>query len=234
MSQPLVSITDDPTREVLGGWNLGADPEPGHQQADSLMALPASTAGPARSVAAAVGRALGTVEPPAPYQDFQIGVSTTGPDDSLFGPGATGPRSIPSPVPAPVSVSVPSTGAGARAATAAPPRPGEVVGGFRIVTELGRGAFARVYLAEQIELGNRPVALKVSRAEGDEPQMLARLQHTHIVPIHSVHDDPETGLRLLCMPYLGGANLAQVLEAAGARVVRRPRPAEPGHRRSTR
>ncbi len=42
-----------------------------------------------------------------------------------------------------------------------------------------------------------------------------RLQHTHIVPVHSVCDDPKTGLRVLCMPYFGGANLAQVLDAAG-------------------
>jgi serine/threonine protein kinase/tetratricopeptide (TPR) repeat protein len=84
---------------------------------------------------------------------------------------------------------------------------------------LGRGAFGRVYLATQAELGDRPVALKVSKALGDEPKNLARLQHTHIMPIHSVHDDPETGLRLMCMPYVGGANLSQVLETAGARVV---------------
>src|SRR5262249_42784895 len=38
--------------------------------------------------------------------------------------------------------------------------------------------------------------------------------HAHIVPIHSVHDDPATGLRLLCMPFFGGANLAQLLEQA--------------------
>jgi serine/threonine protein kinase/Tfp pilus assembly protein PilF len=96
-----------------------------------------------------------------------------------------------------------------------PPKPGDVLSGFRLVSELGRGAFARVFLAEQVELGGRRVALKVSKAEGDEPQMLARLQHAHIVPILSLHDDPVTGLRIICMPYLGGANLAQVLEAAG-------------------
>jgi eukaryotic-like serine/threonine-protein kinase len=96
------------------------------------------------------------------------------------------------------------------------PRCGEGIGGFRLVAELGRGAFGQVYLAEEAGLGNRAVALKVSRPEGDEPRLLARLQHTHIVPIHSVNDDPETGLRLMCMPYFGGANLAQVLEAAGA------------------
>jgi eukaryotic-like serine/threonine-protein kinase len=97
-------------------------------------------------------------------------------------------------------------------------RPGTVLAGFRILTELGRGAFATVFLAEQADLANRQVALKVSQPVGDEPQILARLQHTHIVPIHSVHDDPGTGLRLLCMPYLGGANLAEVLETAGARL----------------
>ena len=97
------------------------------------------------------------------------------------------------------------------------PKLGETLSGFLLLSELGRGAFARVFLAEQVDLGGRRVALKVSQAEGDEPQMLARLQHTHIVPIHSVHDDPVTGLRLMCMPYLGGANLAQVLDAVGHR-----------------
>ena len=98
------------------------------------------------------------------------------------------------------------------------PGAGDVVGDFQLVIELGRGAFARVFLAEEVKLGRRLVALKVSKAEGDEPQILARLQHAHIVPVHSVHDDPMTGLRLLCMPFLGGANLAQVLEESGGSV----------------
>ena len=98
------------------------------------------------------------------------------------------------------------------------PHPGDELAGFRIILELGRGAFARVYLAEEVNLGRRPVAIKVSRPDGDEPQILARLQHTHIVPVHSVSDDPDSGLRVLCMPYFGGANLAQVLEAAGGLV----------------
>jgi serine/threonine protein kinase/tetratricopeptide (TPR) repeat protein len=97
------------------------------------------------------------------------------------------------------------------------PRVGDRLAGFRILQELGRGAFARVYLAEEILL-KRLVAIKVSRAEGDEPQILARLQHTNIVPVHSVFDDPATALRILCMPYLGGASLAQVLDAAGGLV----------------
>jgi serine/threonine protein kinase/tetratricopeptide (TPR) repeat protein len=95
------------------------------------------------------------------------------------------------------------------------PRPSDSVGGFHIVLELGRGAFARVYLATELNLGQRLVAIKVSQPEGDEPQILAQLQHTHIVPVHSVCDDRTTGLRVLCMPYFGGANLAEVLAAAG-------------------
>jgi serine/threonine protein kinase/tetratricopeptide (TPR) repeat protein len=92
------------------------------------------------------------------------------------------------------------------------PRAGDTLGGFRLVHELGRGAFARVFLAEEMNLGRRLVALKISRAEGDEPLILARLQHAHIVPVHSVHDDAATGMRFLCMPFFGGANLARLLQ----------------------
>src|SRR6266536_3956234 len=91
------------------------------------------------------------------------------------------------------------------------PAVGEELFGFRLQRELGCGAFARVFLAEQGNLAGRPVVLKVSAIEGDEPQTLAQLQHTHIVPIHSVHEDPRAGLRAVCMPYFGGASLSQVL-----------------------
>jgi eukaryotic-like serine/threonine-protein kinase len=97
-------------------------------------------------------------------------------------------------------------------------QPGAELAGFRIILELGRGAFARVYLAEEISLGRRLVAVKVSRPDGDEPRILARLQHAHIVPVHSVYDDPATGHRFMCMPYFGGADLARVLRASGGLV----------------
>jgi len=42
----------------------------------------------------------------------------------------------------------------------------------RLRRELGRGAFARVFLAEQTDLAGRPVVLKVSAMEGSEPQTL--------------------------------------------------------------
>src|SRR5262249_5255847 len=86
------------------------------------------------------------------------------------------------------------------------PQLGERLFGFLLCHELGRGAFARVFLAEQSDLAGRPVVLKVSAIEGSEAQTLAQLQHTHIVPIFSAHEDPRAGLRALCMPYFGGAS----------------------------
>ncbi len=93
------------------------------------------------------------------------------------------------------------------------PEVSEELFGFRLRQELGRGAYARVFLAEQAELAGRPVVLKISAIEGSEPQTLAQLQHTHIVPIYSAHEDPGAGLRALCMPYFGGASLSAVLHA---------------------
>jgi tetratricopeptide (TPR) repeat protein len=92
------------------------------------------------------------------------------------------------------------------------PSPGDTLGGFRLVAELGRGAHGRVYLAEQRSLAGRPVVLKLGPTTGDEHLSLARLQHTHIVPLYSAHEFPDRGLRGLCLPYFGGATLAAVLE----------------------
>ncbi len=81
---------------------------------------------------------------------------------------------------------------------------------FRLLAELGRGAFGRVYLARQGDLANRLVALKVSVKQATEPQALARLQHTNIVPIYSLH---QAGLfQAVCMPYLGPVTLADLLD----------------------
>jgi serine/threonine protein kinase/predicted Zn-dependent protease len=109
---------------------------------------------------------------------------------------------------------------GSRQAAVALPEVGQTIAGFRLVEELGRGAFARVYLAEEQHLADRPVAVKVSRTGSHEPQTLARLQHTHIVPIYSFRTDPATGLHLLCMPYLGRITLLQVLSRAEIRSFR--------------
>ncbi len=90
------------------------------------------------------------------------------------------------------------------------PEPGSEFLGFQIVRELGRGAFARVYLARQGELGRRYVALKIACDIATESVTLAQLQHTNIVPIYSFHRSGR--YQAVCMPYFGQATLAQVLQ----------------------
>ena len=98
-----------------------------------------------------------------------------------------------------------------RAATTFP-EVGEVLGGFRLVAELGRGASGRVFLALQNSLAARPVVLKVTTCGQEEHLTLARLQHMNIVPLYSEQVLPSRNQRILCMPYLGGATLARLLE----------------------
>ncbi len=86
---------------------------------------------------------------------------------------------------------------------------------FKLTGELGRGAFSRVFLAEQNDLSARPVALKISHLADGEPQRLARLQHANIVPIYSVHEHYQ--FQIVCMPYVGSHTLATLLKHQGLR-----------------
>jgi len=97
------------------------------------------------------------------------------------------------------------------------PEPGDEFVGFRVVGELGRGAFARVYLATEPALGGRSVVLKVGMHGGGEAEILGRLRHDNIVPVHAMRQDMLTGMTVVCMPYLGATTLADVLEYAFAR-----------------
>jgi serine/threonine protein kinase/Tfp pilus assembly protein PilF len=99
------------------------------------------------------------------------------------------------------------------------PAVGESLGDFRVVAELGRGAQGRVFLATQPALADRPVVLKVTPRGAREHLSLARLQHTHIIPLHAVYDFPDRNLRALCLPFLGGATLARVLDLLRGRPV---------------
>jgi serine/threonine protein kinase/Flp pilus assembly protein TadD len=93
------------------------------------------------------------------------------------------------------------------------PEAGEALDGFRLLAELGRGAHGRVFLATDPDLADRPVVLKLVPRASREHLSLARLQHTHVVPVYSVRDDEARGLRALCMPYFGGVTLERVLAA---------------------
>jgi tetratricopeptide (TPR) repeat protein len=88
--------------------------------------------------------------------------------------------------------------------------------GFYLLRELGRGAFARVYLARQPALGNRFVVVKVAQFGATEAEMMGRLAHRNIVPVHSVNEDPQTHMSAVCMPYLGSATLLDILDVGFA------------------
>jgi serine/threonine protein kinase len=108
-------------------------------------------------------------------------------------------------------------GAWAGATTAATPiefpEPGDEIGPFRLCRMLGEGAFARVFLAEQTNLGDRPVVVKISARASSEPWLLARVRHPHIVEIVSQADVEDGEFQLICMPFLGGTTLAALFQA---------------------
>lgn len=86
--------------------------------------------------------------------------------------------------------------------------PGDRFDDFEILSVLGRGGFGIVYLARQVSLDRR-IALKVSSCRGLEGAALARLDHPHIVTVHS--QQTRDGARLLCMQYVPSVSLDELL-----------------------
>jgi serine/threonine-protein kinase len=98
------------------------------------------------------------------------------------------------------------------------------LGEFEIMTELGRGGMAAVYLARDLAL-NRRVAIKVM-APGllhgpgmierfrQEAVTVANLQHAHIVSIHAVRQLED--LHFFVMQFVPGRTLETVLRDVGA------------------
>ncbi len=97
-----------------------------------------------------------------------------------------------------------------------------LAGRYRLERELGGGAMATVYLADDLRLG-RAVAIKVLRddaalAAGTERflreiEIAARLQHPHIVPL--LDSGAIAGTPWLAMPYVDGESLRSRLDREG-------------------
>ena len=97
---------------------------------------------------------------------------------------------------------------------------------FRLVRRLGAGGMGAVFLAEQIAVGNRPVALKVlSRKLLDDADFLLRFQneaastgrihHPNVVTIHE-SAQADDGTPYIAMEFLEGESLRQALTRRGA------------------
>ena len=84
--------------------------------------------------------------------------------------------------------------------------PGDKIDDFELLTELGKGSFATVFLARQISM-QRLVALKVSVDHGMEAQTLAQLDHPNIVRVFDQRKADDFNLQLLYMQYLEGGTL---------------------------
>jgi WD40 repeat protein/serine/threonine protein kinase len=98
---------------------------------------------------------------------------------------------------------------------------GQTIKGYKILERIGSGGFGAVYRAYQTTLG-REVAIKVIlpglsnqpefiRRFEQEAQLVARLEHLHIVPLYDYWRDPEGAY--LVMRWLRGGSLKEALAA---------------------
>lgn len=91
------------------------------------------------------------------------------------------------------------------------PEPGDKFGPFELLEVIGRGAFAKVFVAQQLDVGSRIVVLKISPRLKGEVRTLAQLDHPNIVPIFTVVKSEDASLSAICMPYLSRATLHDVM-----------------------
>ena len=98
---------------------------------------------------------------------------------------------------------------------------GEALRGYRLLDKVGEGAFGSVFRAIQPQV-EREVAIKAIHAElanqpdfvrrfEREAQLVARLEHPHIVPLYDYWREPDAAY--LVMRFLRGGNLEDLLRA---------------------
>src|SRR5438093_12479911 len=99
---------------------------------------------------------------------------------------------------------------------------GAVIRGYELQQQIGAGGFGAVYRAQQLVV-NREVAVKVIlsayanqqdfiRRFETEAQLVARLEHPHIVPLYDYWREP--GGAFIVMRFLRGGSLRLALQQA--------------------
>jgi len=101
----------------------------------------------------------------------------------------------------------------------------EQIGRYRIVEPLGQGGMGRVYLAQDPVIG-RTVAIKLITLRPDmseedvrqfherflrEAQAAGALIHPHIVGVHDIGRDPQSGRPFIVMEHVAGRDLKKVI-----------------------
>src|SRR5215813_893758 len=96
---------------------------------------------------------------------------------------------------------------------------------YKVIRLLGKGGMGDVYLAEQLRVGRRPVALKVlNRSCCDNPELIrrfeneaasaGRIHHPNVVMVYECRATDD-GQLYVAMQYVEGADLSQAIEARG-------------------
>jgi serine/threonine-protein kinase len=97
---------------------------------------------------------------------------------------------------------------------------------YRVVRRLGEGGMGTVFLAEQLAVGNRLVALKVLRRKlledpdflqrfQDEASSTGRIRHQNVVTVYEC-GQTDDGSPYIAMEYLEGESLRQTLKRRGS------------------
>lgn len=87
---------------------------------------------------------------------------------------------------------------------------GESLDGMPLIRELGRGAFARVFLATDPTAGERAVVLKVSQLPSPEANTLGPIEHENVVGIHWAKQID--GLFVICMPFVAATTIQDLID----------------------
>jgi serine/threonine-protein kinase len=97
---------------------------------------------------------------------------------------------------------------------------------YRIVRRIGEGGMGAVFLAEQLAVGNRQVALKVLRRKllddpdflhrfQDEAASMGRIRHPNVVTVYEC-GQTDDGAPYIAVEFLEGESLRQTLERQGS------------------